>query len=367
MVVADPAIVVGDPPPVLVDEWHRHPPVWDAVRRAVDDDPSGGRFLLTGSAPTTATHSGAGRIASVRMRPMCLEERGRAEPAVSFAALAQGAGGPVRGSCGLGLRDYVDEIVAGGWPGMRHLSGPALRAQLDGYVDRIVEHDLAEAGYTVRRPEIVKAWLRAYAAATATTASWEAIRDAATPGLTNKPARRTTSVYTELLTALRVLDPVPAWIPSYNVFARLGAAPKHHLVDPSLAVRLLDLTAERLLRGSDAGMADPRDGAVLGALFESLVALSVRTSAQVLGGPVFHLRNEQGRREVDFVVEHEGRVLAIEAKLASVVTDRDVRHLVALRRELGDRWIDGLVVTTGPEAYRRPDGIAVVPLGVLGR
>jgi uncharacterized protein len=367
VIAADPWILGADPRPILVDEWHRHPPVWDAVRRLVDRDSSGGQFLLTGSAPTAATHSGAGRIVSLRMRPLCLEERDRAEPTVSFDALTQGQAGAIAGRCGLVLGDYVDEIVTGGWPGMRHLSAPALVAQLDSYVERIVDHDLPEAGHRVRRPATVRAWLRAYAAATATTASWEAIRDAATPGQGSKPARSTTVGYTELLTALRILDPIEAWTPSDNVFARLGAAPKHHLVDPALAARLLDRTRQHLLAGDERGVPVPRDGTLLGNLFESLVALSVRTYAQTIAAPVFHLRSEQGRREVDFIVEHQGGVLAIEVKLSSTVDDHDVRHLLALRTELGDRWIDGMVVSTGPEAYRRTDSIAVVPLGLLGR
>jgi predicted AAA+ superfamily ATPase len=300
------------------------------------------------------------------MRPLCFAERERAEPSVSFGALVDGNAPTIAGRCALGLSDYVDEIVRGGWPGMRRYSGAALLAQLDSYLDRIVDHDLPEAGHRVRRPASVRAWLRAYAAATATTASWESIRDAATPGHGNKPARGTTLAYTELLTALRVLDPIDAWTPSQNVFARLGAAPKHHLADPALAARLLDRTTRHLLTGDERGVPRPREGTLLGNLFESLVALSVRTHAQASRAPVFHLRADSGRREVDFIVEHEGGVLAIEAKLSATIDDGDVRHLVALRAELGDRWIDGVVINTGPEAYRRPDGIAVIPLGLLG-
>src|SRR5690606_16701707 len=119
--------------------------------------------------------------------------------------------------------------------GLRRYEGRALTAQLDGYVERIVDHDLPEAGFTVRRPATVLAWLRAYAAATATTASWDSIRDAATSGVANKPAKTTTIPYVELLTALRVLDEIPPWAPARNQFSRLGAAPKHHLADPALA------------------------------------------------------------------------------------------------------------------------------------
>jgi predicted AAA+ superfamily ATPase len=299
------------------------------------------------------------------MRPLCFEERVLWEPSVSFATLAAGEATQVSGTTTISLSDYVDEILASGFPGLRRYQGRALTSQLEGYVERIVDHDLPEAGFTVRRPATVLAWLRAYAAATATTASWDSIRDAATSGTANKPAKTTTIPYVELLTALRILDEIPAWAPSQNHFSRLGAAPKHHLADPALAARLLEQTRRHLL-SDGGGVPVPNDGTLLGNLFESLVALSVRTYAQAVGGRVHHLRVDGGRREVDFVVELGGGVLAIEVKLGALVGDRDVRHLRWLRDQLGDDVIDAIVVTTGPDAYRRRDGIAVVPLALLG-
>ena len=364
---ADPSVIALDDPPVLIDEWHRVPSVWDAVRRLVDDDATASRFLMTGSAPTGGTHSGAGRIANIRMRPLCLEERGLTEPTVSFETLLTGARPPLRGRCPLVLADYVDEIMAGGFPGLRHLHGQALVGQLDGYVQRIVDRDMPEAGLNVRRPATVLAWLRAYAAATATTASWESIRDAATGGTVNKPAKSTTIGYTELLKALRILDPIDAWVPSYNHFSRLAAAPKHHLADPALAVRLLRRTRRHLLTGDESQIPVPVDGMLLGNLFESLVALSIRTYAQRCTAELSHLRVDNGRHEVDFIVETGDGVLAVEVKLASDADDHDVRHLRWLQEVLGTNLLDAVVITTGPEAYRRPDGIAVVPLGLLGK
>ncbi len=365
VVAADPTIIGRDPKPVLVDEWQRLPAVWDTVRRLVDRDPHPGQYLLTGSAPTTATHSGAGRIVTVRMRPMCWEERGLAAPAVSFQALATGTAGTIAGTSSVTLEQYVAEILTGGFPGMRRSSGRALVAQLNGYLERIVDHDMPEAGFTVRRPAAVMAWLRAYAAATATTASWETVRDAATSGVSNKPAKTTTIAYTELLTHLRILDDVPAWTTSQNHLGRLLHAPKHHLVDPALAARLLGRTTRHLLAGDDGAVAVPHDGTLLGNLFESLVTLSVRTYAKSIGATVGHLRTEAGRHEVDLIVETDDGVLALEVKLSNAVDDRDVRHLTWLRHQLGDRLIDAAVITTGDTAYRRADGIAVVPLALL--
>ena len=367
VISADPSVLGLDAAPVLIDEWQRHPPVWDAVRRLVDENPGRkGRFVLTGSAPTAATHSGAGRIATLRMRPMCLEERQRAEPTVSFTAIVKGNAGPITGSSTLALADYVDEIVTGGYPGMRELSQPFLQQQLLGYTERIVDHDMPDAGLVVRRPRNVRAWLRAYAAATATTATWETIRDAASAELGSTPARASVAAYTDLLVALRILDPLDAWSPSFNTFSRIGGAPKHHLVDPALAVVLLGQSKRTLLAGSDSGVAGLERGALLGNLFESLAAMSIRTYAQAMFAPVAHLRTHQGRHEVDFIVEHDGGIVGIEVKLSAAIDSHDVGQLVDLRTRVSSRWIDGLVLTTGTDAYRRTDGIAVVPLGLLG-
>jgi uncharacterized protein len=365
IVRADPTVIAADPTPLLVDEWQRVPGTFDQVRRLVDADSAGGRFLLTGSAPTTQTHSGAGRITTMRMRPMTLPERGVLTPTVSMADLLNGSRS-LHGRSALGLHGYVDELVAGGFPGMRGLTMRALNRQLDSYLERIVDHDLAEAGLVVRRPATVMAWLRAYAAATGSSASWEKVRDAATSGVADKPAKTTTISYVELLTSLRILDPIDAWMPSHNHLQTLTQQPKHYLADPALAVRLVRRGATQLLQGDDPQTVVPRDGGFLGAAFEGLVALSVRVFAQANDAQVGHVRTEGGRHEVDFVVESEHGVLALEAKLTSAVDDDDVKHLRWLRDRLGDECIDAAVVHTGPEAYRRPDGIGVIPLALLG-
>lgn len=366
VVSADPTIIRHDEKPVLIDEWHRVPVVWDAVRRLVDESPSGGQFLLTGSPPGPDTHSGAGRIDTIRMRPLSLYERFDLGPTVSLEELLGGTRSEMSVRSQLTLRDYADEIVRGGFPGMRHLDERALAVRLDSYVERTIDHDFAEAGLRVRRPETVRAWMRSYAAATATTASWDTIRDAATPGLHDKPARNTTAVYSDLLSSLRIIDPLEAWRPTYNHISRVGAAPKHHLADPALAARLLGRTRAHLLAGDEQTPVVRRDGSLFGGLFESLAALSVRTLAQSVGARVYHLRVDAGRHEIDLIVERAGTVLAIEVKLAATVDNKDVRDLKWLADAIGPNLADMVVITTGPEAYRRSDGVAVVPLGVLG-
>lgn len=366
---ADIKRLLAADPPVLIDEWQRLSPIWDAVRREVDQDSTPRRFLLTGSASPQGppTHSGAGRIVQVRMRPLALTERGMV-PSVSLARLLTGTAPEISGTTEIALEDYLTEILAGGFPALRGLSDRALRAQLDGYLARIVDHDFPEMGQQVRRPDTLRRWMQAYAAATSTTATYETIRDAATGGQGEKPAKTTTEPYRDVLERLWVLEPVPAWQPSRNHLRRLGAAPKHQLADPALAARLLGVGADALLSGGSAGPAVPRDGTLLGSLFESLVCLSLRVYAQASESEVRHLRTKGGEREVDFVVvRDDSRILALEVKLSATVDDNDVRHLLWLRDQLEDDLIDAAVITTGRDAYRRSDGIAVIPAALLGR
>lgn len=367
-VAADPEQLLRRPRPLLIDEWQKVPEVWDVVRRAVDEDRSGRQFLLTGSAtpaPGAAAHSGAGRIGRLRMRPMTLSERGIGEPTISLAGLLAGGRGALDGSTDVRLADYAEDLVASGFPGLRGLSPRGSRFQLDSYLRNAVDRDVPEQGLAVRKPEAMMAWLRAYAAATATTASYSQILDAATPGQSDKPARSTSVAYRDVLTQLWLVDPVPAWGPTGNLLARLGRAPKHHLADPALAARLLGLGVDALLDGAGTPVG-PQTGTMLGHLFESLVTLCVRVSAQAAEASVGHLRTRNGDHETDLVVlRDDGRPLAIEVKLANTVTDRDTRHLHWLAEHLGGDLVDALIINTGPNAYRRPDGIGVVPLALL--
>lgn len=368
--LADPARLLDGRTPVLIDEWQQISETWDLVRRAVDAGAPPASFLLTGSAQpgVRGLHSGAGRIVSVRMRPMALSERGLAAPTVSVATLLTGTRPAVAGACAARLEDYVHEIVSSGFPGVRGLSGRARRAQLDGYLTRIVDVDFEEQGHRLRNPAGLRRWMTAYAAASSTSASFETIRDAATGGDAEKPAKTTTLPYRDVLERLWILDPVSAWLPTRNRIARLASAPKHQLADPALAARLLGVDADALLEGRPASSpVAPRDGRLLGALFESLVTLSLRSYAQAAEARVGHLRSAGGRHEVDLVIERaDGRVVAVEVKLSRDVADRDVAQLRWLAGRLGEDLLDAVVVTTGPEAYRRSDGIAVVPAALLG-
>lgn len=346
---------------ILIDEWQKVPESWDKVRRAVDEGVAPGRFILTGSAtPTvgTDTHSGAGRILSLRMRPMALFERPGVTAPIRLGSIMEGRE-ELSGHTKWVLGDYIQAILSSGLPGLQHLPVSVRNSQLDSYLQRIVDRDLPDQGYTVRDKQSLRAWMRAYAAATATQASYNDILDAATPGDTHKPAKKTTQRYREKLSEIWVLDPLPAWNFAARPFPRVAQGDTHFLADPAFAARLLNLSERTLV--------SPKNGALLGALFEALAVLSIRVAAEANFASVGHFRMRDGSREIDAIVQtQDGGIIPIEVKLAATPNNDDVKHLLWLRDKLPDDVVDMVILTTGAHAYRRPDGVAVIPLAMLG-
>lgn len=348
---------------LLVDEWQHLPEIWDSIRRRVDDGAPPGRFLLTGSAtpkPGRGTHSGAGRIMSLRMRPMALYERGMVEPTISLRRLLDGTQGQVHGESSFTASHYYEAIVTSGLPDLQGLPARVVQRRLDAYLQRVIDRDLPDQGYTLRSPETLRRWLASYAAASSTPTSYSQILDTTTSGDGFQPAKTTTIAYRDHLTQLWLLDGVQAWAPVLNnPFKRLQLREKRQLADPAFAARLLGLTA------SDLGTA--RGAHMAGALFESLAVLTVRVAAHGADAKVGHLRTQNGDHEVDLIVEgFDGRVLGVEVKLAGWIDDQDVKHLTWLRDHMGDEVVDLIVLYSGKYAYRREDGIAVIPLDLLG-
>lgn len=373
-VINEPRLVTTAPSPVLIDEWQKWPDIWNYVRTAVDEESInpeslGASFLLTGSAypPKADIHSGAGRIVHIRMRPMSLQERQLESPTVSIAACLSGRQKDVLASTMLSARDYLAEITRSGFPAIRMMSDRIRPFEIEGYLDNIVNREFGENGYEVRRPSLLLQWLKAYAAATGTTASYTEILDAATPGENYKPSKKTSLTYRNALESLWLLDEVQPWIPSGGQFSRLKQTAKHFLADPALTACLLDLDADMLLNGGDDTKFDGAYGIMVGRLFEALVAQSLQTYALVNDAKVGHLRTQNGDHEVDFIVHKGRKIVAIEVKFSPLVDDVDVKHLTWLKDKYGENLTECIVVTTGPDVYRRKkDGVLVVPAALLG-
>ncbi|MDY6049452.1 MAG: DUF4143 domain-containing protein [Corynebacterium sp.] len=368
--LADPTGALTQPGSILIDEWQQAPQSWNIVRHAVDDGAQPGKYLLTGSATPregTDTHSGAGRILTVRMRPMAVFERpGSPTPAISMKELLDGtalggltATGGIDGESTWGLSDYYRAIAQSGFPELLGLPPQIRTANLDSYLRRIVDRELPDQGYTVRDKEGLMGWLRSYAAATSTTSTYETILSGATTADGDKPTKRTTYVYRHKLSEIWMLDPVPAWNLVRSPLARVVGAPKHQVADPALALRLLGV--------SETMLGTPRFSHLTGPLLESLATLSVRAAAEANFARVGHLRTQAGEHEVDLIVEgQDGQVIGIEIKLTAAPTDTDATQLNWLRHQIPDDITDLVILTTGNRAYRRPDGILVCPLPLLG-
>ena len=364
---AAPEIQLTAPKPVLMDEWQRLPEVWDFVRRQVDEDNTPGQYLLTRSSYSKDAniHSGAGRIVHLRMRPLSLAERGLSAQTVSLSALLSGQT-DIQGSTDIGLATYLEEIVRSGFPGIGQLPLKGAALQLDGYLENIVNKEFEEQGLIVRKPDILRNWIRGYAAATGTTASYQAILDVSTPGEANKPAKKTTQSYRDVLDALWITDRVDPWLPMGTMFKYVGKTSKHYLADPALSARLLDITQDNLLRGVDTEPLGSQGKTIAGRLFEALVGLSLQTYALACEARLRHFRTTSGNHEVDFIIEKGKSVIAIEVKLSSSVDGKEVTHLNWLEKTFSEYNITKMIINTGDTAHKRKDGVLVVPAVLLG-
>jgi hypothetical protein len=370
-----PDILSSEETPILIDEWQRVPPVWDYVRRAVDDGAKPGSFLLTGSIANADTniHSGAGRIIRRRMYPLSLAERGIENPAVSLRdmyAAARPFGLAISGKTNVSPPQYIAEIVTSGLPEFRKLSAENRKIAFESYFANMLSHEFRQQGVRLRQPETLLRWLKAYAAAVSTDAGYTEILDASTAGQSHKPAAKTTIAYREALENLWLLDELQPWIEGEDFFSGLKRSPKHYLADPAFAAYLLGLD-ENIMSGAKdwpprAERFDIKYGSILGRLFEALVHLCLNVYAGVNNAKLYFAKTQKGDHEVDFILQKDTKVIACEVKFSPVVAPSDGKHLRWLIDKIGTECCDAMIITAGPAAYRRNDGIAVVPAALLG-
>ena len=370
-----PESLITEPTPVLVDEWQRIPSVWDFVRRAVDDGASAGSFLLTGSISSADTniHSGAARIIRRKMYPLSLAERGFEKPTVSIAdmfASVEPFQSGISGKTGASSRDYILEISASGLPEFRKYTTESRKIAFESYIGNILSHDFRQQGIRLGQPETLMRWLRAYSAAISTDAGYSEILDASTAGEGTKPAAKTTIAYREALENLWLLDELKPWIDGESYFSGLKLSPKHYLADPAFAVYLLGLDEKSLTGVSGwpqrAERFDRKFGSLLGRLFEALVYLCLNTYAGVNNAKLFFAKTHKGEHEIDFIIQKGTKVLACEVKFSPTADASDGKHLRWFMDKVGNDCRDAMIITTGGIAYRRSDGIAVVPASLLG-
>ena len=356
-----PGLVLEGEEPRLLDEWQLAPEVWNQVRHASDEGHRTGRFILTGSAVPTddiTRHSGAGRIARVRMRPMSLRETGESTGEASLETLLEGAPVAVRRP-DANFRDVLEALCRGGWPRLLGRSVPDAQLFLDNYMGELCRTDVRSVDGVARDPGGVARLIASIARNVATTASFSKL---AAEAAGDRPLNRTTATeYLRSLERLFIVEDVPAWRTHLRSRATLQSSPKRHFVDPSLAGAALSATPERLMADLEA----------LGFLFESLVVRDLRIYGQASQASVYHYRDSD-KLEVDAIVEaRDGRWLAAEVKLGGDDgIEQAARSLLRLRDKVDDSRMPApsklLIITAAGYGYDRPDGTTVLPITALG-
>jgi len=356
----NPGLILEGPRPRLIDEWQLYPRVWDHVRREADASGQAGQFLLTGSsspADDARRHSGAGRIATVRMRPMTLHELDASSGEVSLAGLFAGRD-PAASSGRNDLRQVVDLLVTGGWP--QQLQRADARFVVD-YLDQIAHVDInavaeADGRQLARRsdPKKVLRCIRSLARNVATAAGGRSI--AADTGL----SREAVTDYLDALERLMILDEQPAFNVHLRSSRNMRTTPHRHLADPSLATAALQVDADGLLR----------DLNYTGLLFESMVVRDLRVLSQPLDASVMYFHTDH--HEIDIVLQRpDGTWGAIEVKLGGEEPiEQGAASLLAAVSSIdleraGAPAFMAVITATGRYAYRRDDGVCVVPLPTL--
>lgn len=358
-----PELVLNGETPRLIDEWQEVPPLWDAVRHRVDQTGEKGQFLLTGSATPNhkgILHSGAGRIARIRMRPMSLYESGDSGGEISLKELCDGhltaaMTGEVQ------LQDLIGYIVKGGWPG--NLDTPMAQASLlpMQYINAILEDDVYRMDGIKRNQDKMKLLLRSLARNESTTATnislAKNIKDSDDADLD----KDTVADYLDIFKRLFLIDNQMPFAANIRSSVRVKQAEKRHFCDPSLACALLNATPEMLLN----------DLQTLGFLFESLCERDMRIYAESFGASLYHYQDYENK-EIDAVIElSSGQWCGFEIKLGANQIDEAAKNLLQInekiKKDRKGRPAKVLCVICGlsSAAYQRPDGVYVVPITAL--
>ena len=358
----NPALVLDGETPRLIDEWQVEPAIWNQIRRAVDDRGEPGQFILAGSAvpaDDVTRHSGAGRIARLRMRPMSLAESELSSGEISLRELLTGSAAEA-GESQMEIDDLAAEIARGGWPGFHNRPLTAVMEAVRDYLGEVSRTDISQVGGVRRDPRRVERLIASLARNVATTSSVSTLARDSASGNEEQLKDHTVADYLDSLERLFVVENQPPWEAHLRSRSRLRQAPKRHFVDPSLAVAALGADPAALLR----------DLNLLGFLFESLVVRDLRIYAQAIRGEVKHYRDSSGL-EVDAIVESADAWAALEVKLGGAGAIDDAAASLLKFAETIDTSKSGepkflaVVVATG-YGYVRADGVQVVPLAHLG-
>ncbi len=365
MARTSPGRLLMGTPPVLLDEWQLAPRLWDAVRFEVDQRNEFGQFILTGSAVpadmSQVHHSGAGRIARMLMRPMSLYESGESSGEISLASLFEGHH-EIEAECGMELEMLSFLIARGGWPGAIDQPERVALRQARQYFDTIAHIDVSRADGIHRSASIATTLLRSYARLVGTQAKMTKIVEDIRANEITGISVDTVASYLEALRMIFVIEEAENWSPSLRTKALLRAAKTRYFTDPSIAAAAFGAGPQELID----------DLPTMGYLFENMAVRDLRIYADALDGKVYHYLDRNGR-EVDTIIRlRNGRYGLVEIKLGGDLRSVDegaanlikFASLVNTDRSPAPSFM--MVLTgLGQFAYRREDGVCVVPLGTL--
>ena len=356
----DPKTVLVGETPRLLDEWQEYPKIWNYVRHEIDERKQKGQFILTGSATpddTIRRHSGAGRFSIIKMRTMSLFEKGWSTGEVSLAALMKGES-PGSEPVEFELGEFAEKVTLGGWPGTIDVNAADGLRFANDYTTLIAEVDLSKVNEKRRDPYKVMRLLQSLARNISTEVTISALSKD-TGGNDRELDDETITEYLSALERLMAVDNLPAWNTHIRSSDMLRKSAKRHFVDPSMAIGVLGLSIDKL-------MADLN---YFGLLFESLVIRDLKIYADVNDGKAFHYRDSRDL-EIDTILEYpDGTWGAFEIKLGIGAVDAAANNLLKFASKIDidkTKAPTALTVITGNGfAYRRPDGVNVVPISTL--
>jgi predicted AAA+ superfamily ATPase len=363
IMATNPQLLLEGETPRLIDEWQEQPEIWNYVRHEVDKRKSKGMFILTGSAnppENVKLHSGAGRFTVIEMDTMTWQELGYSSGTVRLSDLLQGALNDYYEPA-ISLEFIIERICIGGWP---TLINEELKNALNmnrGYIDLLCEVDMSQVAGVKRNPHKVRSLLRSLSRNIATLVDNKTLEKDVKINENNELSRNTLSDYLNALSKLMILYEQPAFNPHIRSSASFRKSPKRHLCDPSLAVAVLGLEKESLLK----------DIKFTGFLFESLAIHELNVYAKINDATVYHYNDSYGY-EVDAIVQkRNGAYAAFEIKLGVGFIDEAAENLKKFAANIDTEKMESpksLNIITGTGmSYQRPDGINVISLAALGK
>ena len=363
IMATNPTLLLVGNTPRLIDEWQEQPEIWNYVRHEVDDRKAKGQFILTGSANPTddvKLHSGAGRFTVVQMDTMTWQELSHSTGVVKLSDILQGSF-PDFYDAGVSLDFIIDKMMIGGWPTLLNATTKNALKMNSGYVDLLCEVDMIRVSGVKRDPLKVRSLLRSIARNTATLVDNKTLEQDVKTSDRNELSRNTITEYLDAMLRLMILYEQPAFNPHIRSSASLRKSPKRHLCDTSLAVAVLGLNKESLLK----------DMKYTGFLFESLATHELNVYAKANDATVFHYNDSYGY-EVDAIVQkRNGDYAAFEIKLGVGYIDEAAESLKKFAANIDTTKMDApksLNIITGTGmSYRRLDGINVISLASLGK